>query len=81
MPRRYSDYPDAYFVYNMISRWGSLVSFVALVGFLFIVWERVVRQRRLVFPGVVGTAVEWRGHVWPIGLHNFDQNCFGVLIK
>lgn len=63
MPRRYSDYPDAYFIYNIISSWGSLVSFVGLIGFLFIVWERVIRQRRLVFPGVVGTAVEWRGHV------------------
>lgn len=58
MPRRYSDYPDAYFFYNIISRWGSLVSFVALIGFLFIVWESVVRQRRLVFPGVLGTSVE-----------------------
>jgi len=58
MPRRYSDYPDAYFLYNMISRYGSIISVVAIVGFLFIVWERVIRQRSLVFPGIVGSAVE-----------------------
>ena len=79
MPRRYSDYPDAYFIYNIVSSWGSLISFVALIGFLFIVWERVVSQRSLVFAGVLGTSVEWRGHNWPIGLHNLNQNCFGVI--
>lgn len=58
MPRRYSDYPDAYFFYNIISSFGSIVSVVAIVGFLFIVWERVIRQRSLIFPGITGSAVE-----------------------
>lgn len=45
MPRRYSDYPDAYFVWNFIARIGSLISLVRVVIFLGILWERLRRQR------------------------------------
>nr|YP_009108137.1 cytochrome c oxidase subunit I [Panopea generosa]AIU56046.1 cytochrome c oxidase subunit I [Panopea generosa] len=77
MPRRYSDYPDAYFFYNMVSSWGSLVSFVALIGFLFIMWESLLSQRSLSYVGGVSTTSEWRGQVWPAGFHNADESCFG----
>jgi cytochrome c oxidase subunit I len=39
MPRRYIDYPDAYFLWNFISSIGALVSFAATVVFLYTVWE------------------------------------------
>jgi cytochrome c oxidase subunit 1 len=39
MPRRYIDYPDAYFLWNFISSIGALVSLAATVVFLYTVWE------------------------------------------
>jgi cytochrome c oxidase subunit 1 len=45
MPRRYIDYPDAYFLWNFISSIGALVSFAATVVFLYTVWEAFSAKR------------------------------------
>lgn len=39
MPRRISDYPDAYLAYNEISSFGSMLSVVASVWFFYLVWS------------------------------------------
>ena len=48
MPRRYSDYPDSFITWNMIARVGSLVSVVAVIYFLIILWESLVSHRRAI---------------------------------
>jgi len=45
MPRRYSDYPDIYYIWNLISRRGSLISVIAIIFFFFISWESFSSQR------------------------------------
>ena len=44
MPRRISDYPDAFAGWNFISSFGSIVSVVAAWLFLYIVYEQLVNR-------------------------------------
>jgi len=38
-PRRYNDYPDAYAGFNYLSSFGSVISFVAVLVFLYVVYR------------------------------------------
>lgn len=44
MPRRYIDYPDAYAGWNLVSSYGSYISAVGVLIFLFGVWEAFARS-------------------------------------
>nr|YP_010994956.1 cytochrome c oxidase subunit I [Polypylis sp. TS-2018]WOZ13964.1 cytochrome c oxidase subunit I [Polypylis sp. TS-2018] len=57
MPRRYVDYPDTYYKWNQISSYGSLFSIIAVIMFVFIVWEAFIAERSCVFP--TGSSREW----------------------
>nr|QNE85389.1 cytochrome c oxidase subunit I [Platypalpus agilis] len=59
MPRRYSDYPDAYTTWNIISSIGSLISFIGVLFFLFIIWESMVSQRQVLYPIQLNSSIEW----------------------
>jgi cytochrome c oxidase subunit 1 len=39
MPRRIPDYPDIYIVWNKLSSFGSLISFLGIIYFFFIIFE------------------------------------------
>nr|YP_009462888.1 cytochrome c oxidase subunit I [Biomphalaria straminea]AUW35086.1 cytochrome c oxidase subunit I [Biomphalaria straminea] len=49
MPRRYVDYPDTYYKWNQISSFGSLFSIIAVIMFVFIVWEAFIAERTSLF--------------------------------
>lgn len=72
MPRRYSDYPDAYTKWNVVSRIGSILSFVALLIFIFLLWEAIVAQRGIVAPGQIPTSIEWKS-VAPLDFHTHRE--------
>ncbi len=39
LPRRYSDYPDAYAGWNLISSFGSIVSLIGVFFFIYIIYR------------------------------------------
>src|SRR5271156_1768348 len=61
MPRRYVDYPDAYAQWNVVSSIGALISLVATVLFLYILYEAFERKRVAGDNpwGVGATTLEW----------------------
>ena len=48
MPRRIADYPDAFRGWNYISSIGSIISVVATMIFLYIIYDMLVRQPKAV---------------------------------
>ena len=60
IPRRYSDYPDAFTKWNVISSAGSIISFVGLLAFIIIVWERLATQRGVIFSERIPSEIEWK---------------------
>nr|YP_010463769.1 cytochrome c oxidase subunit I [Spelaeomysis bottazzii]UUL70718.1 cytochrome c oxidase subunit I [Spelaeomysis bottazzii] len=72
MPRRYSDYPDAFFFWNMISSIGSMISMIASIVFLYIIWESLVFKRVALFSSSSSTSMEWKMNMPPF-YHNMPQ--------
>ena len=61
MPRRYIDYPDAYWQWNFVSSIGAYIAGVATLVFLYTVYEAFARKRAAGDNpwGVVATTLEW----------------------
>nr|YP_007025685.1 cytochrome c oxidase subunit I [Neotrypaea thermophila]AEW68324.1 cytochrome c oxidase subunit I [Neotrypaea thermophila] len=72
MPRRYSDYPDAFTTWNVVSSMGSMISLVAVLGFVMIVWEGLVSKRPVVFNLYLSTSIEWQ-HSYPPADHSYME--------
>nr|YP_009093678.2 cytochrome c oxidase subunit I [Mictyris longicarpus] len=72
MPRRYSDYPDAYATWNIVSSLGSMISFVAALGFLLIIWEAFTANRPVIFAPFLSSSIEWK-HSYPPADHSYME--------
>nr|YP_010721496.1 cytochrome c oxidase subunit I [Hilethera xinjiangensis]WDS74913.1 cytochrome c oxidase subunit 1 [Hilethera xinjiangensis] len=59
MPRRYSDYPDAYTSWNIISSIGSTISIVGIIMFILIMWESMTSNRMVIFSMNMSSSTEW----------------------
>jgi len=75
IPRRYADYPDAYLTWNVVSSIGSLISFTATIGFIWIIWEALVSQRHSVFSTHLSSSIEWQ-HSFPPAEHSYSELVF-----
>nr|YP_009540828.1 cytochrome c oxidase subunit I [Mongoloniscus sinensis]AYQ93279.1 cytochrome c oxidase subunit 1 [Mongoloniscus sinensis] len=78
MPRRYSDYPDMYTYWNLISSIGSLLSVVSTLMFLLIVWEAFLTKRQIIFSYSFSSSLEWF-HSYPPANHTYDEIPIGTL--
>jgi len=59
MPRRYSDYPDYYRFWNLISSLGILIVLVRLCLFIYILIERFVEKKVVISRELYFSRIEW----------------------
>nr|QNV11647.1 cytochrome c oxidase subunit I [Synapha fasciata] len=59
MPRRYSDYPDSYTSWNIVSSIGSFMSLIAIIFFIYIIWESMISNRNIIYSFQLNSSIEW----------------------
>jgi len=59
IPRRYSDYPDAYSLWNGVSSTGRYISLIAIIMFTYIIWEALSSKRRIISNYFNNPNIEW----------------------
>nr|APX39404.1 cytochrome c oxidase subunit 1 [Gastrophysa janthina] len=72
MPRRYSDYPDTFTLWNVASSLGSLMSLISVILFLFIMWETLSVQRKNLGSLSMYSSIEWL-QSQPPAEHSYDE--------
>lgn len=68
IPRWYSGYPDAYTTWNIVSS----ISFVKVLIFIFIIWERIRTNWQTLFPTETKNSIEWLQNL-PAAEHTYSE--------
>ena len=74
MPRRIPDYPDAFAGWNAVSSWGSYVSGVATLVFLWLLADMLLRGKKAEasYWGEGADTLEWT-HTSPPPFHTYEE--------
>nr|YP_010507397.1 cytochrome c oxidase subunit I [Helophilus virgatus]QHN59971.1 cytochrome c oxidase subunit I [Helophilus virgatus]UXG18991.1 cytochrome c oxidase subunit I [Helophilus virgatus] len=72
MPRRYSDYPDSYTTWNVVSSIGSTISLVSIIFFMLIIWKSMIKQRQVIYPMQLNSSIEWYQNI-PPAEHSYSE--------
>jgi len=72
MPRRYSDYPDSFTPWNIVSSYGRYISLIAMLIFTIIIWEAFSSNRPTIFNYFVSPNIEWI-HNYPSPAHTYSE--------
>jgi len=72
IPRRYSDYPDTFLAWNIVSSIGSLISIIRTIFLIFILWERLASKRIIVSIFFLNPNLEWNLTYPPLN-HRYDE--------
>lgn len=59
IPRRYSDYPDIYSSWNILSSIGRIISLVRIIFIIFIIWESLISKRISIINFNNNSSIEW----------------------
>ena len=70
IPRRYSDYPDAYTTWNIVSSLGSYLSLIAIGFFIYGIIEAFIAQRSINASSNFINSIEWM-HPYPPADHSY----------
>jgi heme/copper-type cytochrome/quinol oxidase subunit 1 len=71
IPRRYRDYPDVYTSWNVVSSLGRIISVIAIIYFIFILWERFI-IRIPAFNIQLNSSIEWTQKL-PPSEHSYNE--------
>nr|ALO64459.1 cytochrome c oxidase subunit I [Hylaeus confusus] len=71
MPRRYSDYPDSYYCWNIMSSIGALISLNSLILFIYIILESLMTKKMIMFK-YSQSSLEWLQSYPPIN-HSYNE--------
>nr|QWT29596.1 cytochrome c oxidase subunit I [Aporia crataegi] len=72
MPRRYSDYPDNYLSWNIISSLGSYISLISTIMMMMIIWESMINPRMIMFSLNMPSSIEWYQNL-PPQEHSYNE--------
>nr|YP_010890264.1 cytochrome c oxidase subunit I [Luehdorfia chinensis huashanensis]WJJ80165.1 cytochrome c oxidase subunit I [Luehdorfia chinensis huashanensis] len=72
MPRRYSDYPDSFVSWNIISSFGSYISLLSMMMMMIIIWESMINQRIILFSLNMSSSIEWLQNL-PPSEHSYNE--------
>nr|YP_009115382.1 cytochrome c oxidase subunit I [Myrmica scabrinodis]CEF49541.1 cytochrome c oxidase subunit I [Myrmica scabrinodis] len=73
MPRRYSDYPDTFLSWNIISSIGSLISMLSLTILMFTIWEALSSKRKIINMFFTNASLEWQ-NMYPPMNHSYNES-------
>jgi len=73
IPRRYSDYPDIFINWNIVSSLGSLIRIVGVFLLIFIIIEGLLRERKILFRNNPNSFIEWLQNYPPVD-HTNEEN-------
>nr|AGQ04050.1 cytochrome oxidase subunit I [Oleria tremona ssp. n. NC-2013] len=72
MPRRYSDYPDSFISWNIISSLGSYISLLSMMMMMIIIWESMINPRIILFSLNMPSSIEWYQNLPPTE-HSYNE--------
>uniref|UniRef100_A0AAU7BAB0 Cytochrome c oxidase subunit 1 n=1 Tax=Neonetus sp. TaxID=3143695 RepID=A0AAU7BAB0_9ORTH len=72
MPRRYSDYPDIFTTWNIVSSLGSTISLIGILFLVIIIWESMITNRVALFPLNMISSIEWYQNL-PPAEHSYSE--------
>ena len=72
IPRRYSDFPDTYLIWNDLSSTGSSLRVISLIIFVYIVYESIVSKSKIINSFETDIRLEWN-QLYPSIDHSYDD--------
>nr|YP_010585901.1 cytochrome c oxidase subunit I [Glossosoma caudatum]UZZ43624.1 cytochrome c oxidase subunit I [Glossosoma caudatum] len=72
MPRRYSDYPDSYMSWNIVSSLGSSISLISILLLLIIIWQSMIFKNKILYSTQFSSSIEWLQNL-PPSEHSYNE--------